>query len=70
MDIYIYILYKGGPVAPGAFLLEDTVLGNAMTIPAGSKLISVDGKPTGELEFARARQVALEGSKHSVLVFD
>lgn len=63
-------VFLGGPVAPGAFLLEDTVLGDAMTIPAGSKLISVDGKATGDMEFARARQVALEGSKRSVLVFE
>lgn len=55
---------------PGAFLLEDAKLGEAMTIPAGAKLISVDGKPTGDLPFDQARQVAMAGGKDTVLVFE
>ncbi|CAN0234983.1 unnamed protein product [Ascophyllum nodosum] len=60
----------GAPVPPGAFLLEDARLGDAMTIPAGSKLVSVDGKSTAELPFDQARQVAMAGGKDTVLAFE
>lgn len=59
-----------GEVPPGAFLVEDAQLGTQMTIPAGSKLVSVDDTITGNMEFARARAVALEAGKDSVLVFE
>lgn len=59
----------GGSVPPGAFLLESAVLGDKLTIPAGSKLLSVDGRPTGDLIFEEARDVALSAGSKSVLVF-
>lgn len=59
----------GGTVPAGAFLLQDAVLGDKLTIPAGAKLLSVDGKPTGHLDFEAARHVALEAGIKSVLVF-
>lgn len=46
------------------------MLGDKLTIPAGAKLVSVDGKPTGHLEFEAAREVALSAGVKSVLVFD
>lgn len=46
------------------------MLGDKLTIPAGSKLLSVDGKPTGHLDFKAARDVALSAGPKSVLVFD
>lgn len=55
---------------PGAFLVEPTRLGDKMVIPAGAKLISVDEKQTGHLEFKEARAVALSAGKHSVLRFE
>ncbi|CAM9754729.1 unnamed protein product [Scytosiphon promiscuus] len=61
---------RGGPVPPGAFLLEDTILGDKMTIPAGAKLVSVDGKATGHLDFQAARELALSAGINSVLVFE
>lgn len=60
----------GGHVPAGAFLLEAVVLGDKLTIPAGSKLLSVDGKLTGHLDFRAARDVALSAGSNSVLVFD
>ncbi|CBJ33058.1 expressed unknown protein [Ectocarpus siliculosus] len=60
----------GAPVPTGAFLLEDTVLGDKLTIPAGAKLLSVDGIPTGHLDFNTARDVALSAGAKSVLAFE
>lgn len=59
----------GGPVPPGAFLLTALVLGDKMTIPAGKKLLSVDGQPTGRLDFQAARAVALSAGPKAVLIF-
>ena len=71
MPSYVFHLSPlGAPVPPGAFLLEDARLGDAMTIPAGSKLVSVDGKSTAELPFDQARQVAMAGGKDTVLAFE
>lgn len=41
-----------------------------MTIPAGSKLVSVDDVLTADLPFERARAVALEAGKNSCLAFE
>lgn len=60
---------SGGPVPPGAFLLDDLVLGDKLTIPAGSKLLSAGGKPTARLDFAAARAAALEAGMNAELVF-
>lgn len=62
--------FAGAPVPLGAFLIEDAKLGNLMTVPKGSKLVSVDDTGTADLPFERARQVALSAGKDSVLVFE
>lgn len=59
----------GEPVPPGAFLLNDLVLGDKLTVPAGTQLLSVDGKPTERLDFQAARIVALSAGPKAVLVF-
>lgn len=59
----------GGSVIPGAFLAENSRIGN-MLIPAGAKLISVDGTATGNMGFAKARALAMAGGAGIVLAFD